>query len=251
MFLKVLLKAILPRSIVQVINHARERLHRRGPTLWARHHLEDYRTFMEVSDPNVAREAFEFSSHFRQLADKTLAASSVIQGGGGAYDLLYFLVMKTKPSNVVETGVASGWSSQAILSALGKLQHGHLHSNDLPYQDRDNSKLAVGILVDEQLKSRWSLSLGPDRMCLPEIARKLEVCDIFHYDSDKSYGGRQFAWEILSPSFSNETIIIFDDIQDNYHFRDLVSQLNVRFKVFEFMNKFVGVFRIDGKLEFD
>ena len=34
---------------------------------------------------------------------------------------------------------------------------------------------------------------------------------------------------------------IFDDIQNNLHFRDLVTTLNVNFEIFEFKGKFVGV----------
>ena len=158
--------------------------------------------------------------------------------------------MKVKPKNVVETGVASGWSTTAILTALDRLQQGELFSSDMPYKDRSYSEEAVGILVDENLKKRWNLHVGSDAACLPRIASELNHCDIFHYDSDKSYDGRAFAWETLSPCFSNETIVIFDDIHDNYHFRDLVKRLDVDFKVFEFNGYFIGLFRIDGKLEF-
>ena len=51
---------------------------------------------------------------------KKLSKLEVSLGGGGNYILLYFLIIKFKPQNVVETGVAAGWSSLFILRALKK-----------------------------------------------------------------------------------------------------------------------------------
>ena len=39
-------KKMLPQSILRIINQLREKLQRRGPTRWARIHLEDYKAFM-------------------------------------------------------------------------------------------------------------------------------------------------------------------------------------------------------------
>ena len=108
---------------------------------------------MDKVDIELAQEAHDFLESFSNKGRKILAESKFIQGGGGAYDLLYFLVMKVKPKNVVETGVASGWSTTAILTALDRLQQGELFSGDMPYKDRSYSEEAIGILVDENLKN--------------------------------------------------------------------------------------------------
>ena len=53
-------------------------------------------------------------------------------GGGGNFILLYFLTRKFNKV-VVETGVAAGWSSLAILGAFEKNGEGKLYSSDFPY----------------------------------------------------------------------------------------------------------------------
>ena len=47
--------------------------------------------------------------------------------------------------------------------------------------------------------------------------------------------------KILEKKFSKNSIIIFDDIQDNLHFKDFVIKNNLQFKIFEFEGKFVGL----------
>ena len=50
-----------------------------------------------------------------------------------------------------------------------------------------------------------------------------------------------FALEILSQNLSAESIIIFDDIQDNLHFRDWVEGNNFHYTVLEFEGKYLGI----------
>ena len=38
------------------------------------------------------------------------------------------------------------------------------------------------------------------------------------------------------------SVMIFDDIQDDNFFKDVVEKHNLNFKVFVFENKFVGIF---------
>ena len=60
---------------------------------------------------------------------------------GGLYKLLYFPIRKIKPYTVVETGVAAGWTSLAILRALNKNGRGHLYSSDFPYFELKNRRV--------------------------------------------------------------------------------------------------------------
>jgi len=149
---------------------------------------------------------------------------------------------------VLETGVASGWSSNAILSALQENNRGRLYSSDLPYPDREGSRNVIGILVEETLKQRWTLCVDGDLECLPRFVDHCEGIDLFHYDSNKSYKGRVFAWNAVKASLSNDSLVIYDDIQDNFHFRDLVQELGVEFRVFEFEGKYIGLFYYGGKI---
>ena len=65
--------------------------------------------------------------------------------------------------------------------------------------------------------------------------------DLFHYDSDKSYSGKTNAMKILNSKLNSKTIIIYDDIQDNFHFRDYVKKNQKSFCILEFEGKYLGI----------
>ena len=76
--------------------------------------------------------------------------------------------------------------------------------------------------------------------------KKTPFVDIFHYDSDKSYSGREFALQLVNKHMSSESITIMDDIQDNSFFYDLVNQdSSINWRIFYFEGKYVGLI---GKL---
>ena len=165
-------------------------------------------------------------------------------GGGGNYLLLYFLVRKFKPSCVLETGVAAGWSSLAILQSLEKNNFGNLYSSDFPYFRLKDPEKYIGFLVqDENLKKRWHLDITGDELALPKLSKLIgeATIDLFHYDSDKNYSGRDFAIKTLRYNLSPNSIIIFDDIQDNLHFKDFVNSENRKYTVIEFNGKYLGI----------
>jgi len=175
-------------------------------------------------------------------AKKTLEDIPHDLGGGGAYPLLYFIVRLCKPSVVVETGVASGFSTYAILDALDKNKKGHLYSSDFPYFRLPNPIQFIGIVVPEYLKERWSLFVKGDNINLNEIKKEISQIDVFHYDSDKSYSGRGTALDTISKNVTDKTWIIIDDIQDNGFFHDLVTENKYsNWRVFEFEGKWVGI----------
>ena len=165
-------------------------------------------------------------------------------GGRGNFILLYFLIRKFKLHNIVETGVAAGWSSLAILRALKKNGNGHLYSSDFPYFRLENPEKFIGYLAKNEInKNNWFLDIRGDDKALPEITKQIgnKNIDLFHYDSDKSYSGRSNALKLIGSKLSFKTIIIFDDIQNNLHFKDYVEKNNLNFHVIEFDGKFVGI----------
>ena len=102
-------------------------------------------------------------------ADEKLKALDYDLGGGGNSPLLYFLVRSMRPRIVVETGVAAGFSSSAILTALKENGEGILYSSDFPYFRIKNPEKYIGLLVDEELKGNWTCLKQGDRFNLPEI----------------------------------------------------------------------------------
>ena len=70
-------------------------------------------------------------------------------GGGGSSELLYFICRLRKPSTVLETGVATGFSTTSILHAIRKNRMGRLYSSDFPYLKIPNSIKYIGLLVED------------------------------------------------------------------------------------------------------
>ena len=50
----------------------------------------------------------------------------------------------------------------------------------------------------------------------------------------------------LNSKISVNTIVIFDDIQDNLHFKDFVESNKKNFNVFEYQGKYIGVTGLDN-----
>jgi len=177
-----------------------------------------------------------------------LASLPVKLGGGGDYRLLHFLVRHLRPAVVVETGVAAGFSSAAILQAMEANGSGHLWSSDFPYFRLDHPEQYIGVLVPPEERERWTLLTTGDRASLPVILAECGPIDLFHYDSDKSVEGRAFAARLVVPQMSPTGVIVFDDVQDNFHFRDFLASSGLRGDVFEFGGKFVGMVAMAGSL---
>lgn len=202
--------------------------------------LNDYlKSFPE----DVRDEARTFMTDLSTHADKILKAIPYDLGGGAGVPLLYVLVRTRKPEIVVETGVAAGFSSATILTAMDKNEKGQLFSSDFPYFRIPEPEKYVGAVVEEYLKTRWALFIKGDEINLPKIMQQIpdKSVGIFHYDSDKSYKGRELAWSYVKPKLTDDAIIIMDDIQDNAYFHDWVARhADYKWKVFSFGNKYIG-----------
>lgn len=164
----------------------------------------------------------------------------VKMGGAGALELIYTACEFTKAENVLETGVAYGWSSLAALLSLEK-RNGTLYSSDMPYLGQ-NSDQYVGCVVPENLKKNWKLFRHADKESLSKIFRQQEVFDVVHYDSDKAYEGMTWAYSQLYPRLRKGGVFISDDINDNSAFQDFCEKNSIEPTIMEFEGKYVGVF---------
>ncbi len=208
---------------------------------WARSRAESLDEFARSLDAELWETSQRFGADLQAHAERRLSEVGEAFGGGGDYRLLYFLVRHLRPQVVVETGVAAGFSSAAILQAMAECGTGQLYSSDFPYVRLHDPEKHIGCVVEEELRDRWKLRTQGDRVNLPAFANELSRIDMMHYDSDKSYEGRELALAVLGPKFSKSTIIVFDDIQDNFHFRDWIVTQEHTARVFEFGGKWVGL----------
>lgn len=161
-------------------------------------------------------------------------------GGAGALELIYHACEFTQAKNTVETGVAYGWSSFAALLSLEK-RHGTLYSSDMPYLGMDSDQF-VGCVVPENLRKNWRLFRHADKESLPKIFGESDVFDVIHYDSDKSYEGRTWAYNKLLDHLREGGVFISDDIGDNSAYQDFCEKNGIDSTVVEFEGKFVGLF---------
>lgn len=209
--------------------------------MWCEEHCQEFDAFARSLDAGLWGESATFARALEQYSREKLAMLSVDLGGGAHYQLLYFLTRLTKPRTVVETGVAAGFSSHAILKALAENGEGHLYSSDFPYFRMNDPEAYVGLLVTPALRERWSLYTKGDRKNLKMVTAQIDGVDLLHYDSDKSYSGRSFAFRTLSTHLTPRSLVIMDDMQDNFFFRDYVQRTQADFRVFAFGRKFVGL----------
>jgi predicted O-methyltransferase YrrM len=236
--------ALRPSYFPVMVRKLKERMrpaHRDEAVRWAAAQAEDVGAFARSLDPELWWEAGEWAASFEEEARAKLARLDVQLGGGGHYQLLYFLVRRLRPGVVLETGVAAGWSSQAVLTAMAANGAGTLYSSDFPYFRLEDPERYVGVLVDESLREGWHLRLEGDRANLAAFLPTIERIALFHYDSDKSIEGREFAMRAVAPKLAPDAVIVMDDIDDNTWFRDWVQASGRPFRVFERGGKYVGL----------
>lgn len=196
---------------------------------------EAIKTILNFSDYKKIEELFPDILQQANLAEKNCP---VKMGGAGALDLIYYMNEYLGSKNAVETGVAYGWSSLAAVLSL-KQRSGTLYSSDMPYLGKENDQY-VGCVLPENLRSYWKLFKFADRESLPKIFKIQNQMDFVHYDSDKSYNGRMWAYPLLYKYLRVGGILMSDDIGDNAAFMDYCKENNFEAKVVEFDGKYAG-----------
>lgn len=174
------------------------------------------------------------------MAKQRAAECPVEMGGPGDLDLLYWLSEYCQARRAVETGVAYGWSSLALLLSLQHRDEARLISTDMPYPNRNNDRY-VGCVVPTDLRSKWMLLRTADRQAIPMALEQIGEIDICHYDSDKSYAARRWAYPLLWQALQEGGIFISDDIGDNVAFRDFAAEASCNPIVVGREGKYIGV----------
>lgn len=239
-FLKRKLKSFLTRKAISLENSTNESLR------WCEKNSMNYQdalrklgfTTNELLDPRKI--------HPREFheADNAIKLCPVRMGGGASLELLYTCTQELPAQKVIETGVAYGWSSLAIL--LANQQHTQLFSTNLHYREFSDENF-VGCVVPENLKIRWTLFRGPDNIVLPEVIAQAGEYQLCHYDSDKSYSGRMSSYPILWSKLDVNGLFLSDDIGDNLAFCHFAKMTAHKPVVIKFLSKnstkYIGAIR--------
>ncbi len=140
----------------------------------------------------------------------------------GSSLLTYGIVRITKPSIVLETGVANGHSTVLILNAIIRNGKGALYSVDVS----DN----VGSLLNERERELWNLEVikEPRRSSFRSLVGRLPHVDFFLHDSDHRYSWQRFEYGEVSSKMSAGSILASDDVDTSYAFIDFARKIGVR-----------------------
>lgn len=212
---------------------------------WLMDNAVDVGDFCRDLDFGLWEKSRKYADQLDERAvDEVAPEVLVSMGGGGASALLFFLGVWLKPKYILETGVSLGYSSAALLASSHERRDEsvRLFSSDFPYPGLQASEKNIGLLVPETQRGQWKLEIRGDQLNLPVLLSEMPRVDLAHYDSDKSYKGRDFFFTQIQPKIHENSVIIFDDIHENRHFFDLVKQIESSdFKIFRFKKKFIGM----------
>lgn len=211
-------------------------------TAWCKENCMSQEKALTILLDNTEVDDFEMI-YFTQLKQAREVADScpVKMGGEGAIGFLYNLVRHSNSMNILETGVAYGWSSLAILLAIKNRDNAKLISNDMPYVNMNNEDY-VGCVIPGDLKGQWELQRLPDITGIPIALKKFKnSIDFCHYDSDKSYSGRMWSSPIIWNALKKNGIFVVDDINDNLAFKHFCSMIYKEPLIIKHQEKYVGV----------
>ncbi|MFT3978945.1 MAG: class I SAM-dependent methyltransferase [Ferruginibacter sp.] len=211
-------------------------------TLWcAENSVSVQVALQKLTALNDAQEFKTLYPEYVEHAIRRAKEAPVQMGGEGAVSFIYHLIKQSDATHILETGVAYGWSSLAILAAIKSRGGAKLISNDMPYINMGNDDY-VGCVVPDELKDKWELQRYPDVKGIPLALNKFQgTIDICHYDSDKSYTGRMWASPLIWKALKEGGLFISDDINDNIAFKEFCEKVKRVPVIIEHHGKYVGV----------
>ena len=163
-------------------------------------------------------------------------------GVGSPINLLYNLIIALKPQYVVESGVAYGYSTLAILLGFKDRDDAHLWSIDMPYPNLGNEEY-IGCIVSENLKKNWTLIQKPDISGVPAATNECHLIDLFHYDSDSRYNARMQTFKTVWHALKMGGHLVCVDVQFNNAFKDFAEYAGRDPKVISYRNRYIGIIR--------
>ncbi len=221
--------ALLPEVLSKLRSRLIDRRHRKRTSAYAGLAVTPTEGLAQLLglDQRTVRDVFEAETLRRlllDLAEYEIPPQALAMGGAAFLEACYAVVRLTRPKVVLETGVAHGYSTAAILCALAENGAGELHSVDLPMLSHDVVAFTGGAVpADLRTSGSWELILGPDRRVLPRLLQRLGPIDFFLYDSDKSYDGMLRTWRLVWPHLRPGAVLVLDDIHTHDAFLDFAD----------------------------
>lgn len=237
-----------PKYVPQILQILKRHKHkalentRKDSTVWCqKHYVSQTDALKQLTGLNNISELDKLFPDVMKKAIQKELNTPVKMGGAGAISLIYHLVKISGAKKILETGVAYGWSSLAILLAIRDFADARLISNDMPYVSMNNEDY-VGCIIPENLRAKWDLQRQPDIIGIPLALKKFEnELDFCHYDSDKSYTGRMWASPLLWKALKKGSFFVADDINDNVAFKHFCESVDRHPIIIKHEDKYVGI----------
>lgn len=174
-------------------------------------------------------QAAAFSEHGRKYPD-------FYEIEAGTALLLYGIVRQTRPSTVVEVGVADGRSTFVILAALDANQHGRLVSVDVK-DDVGNSVAG---------HERWDLRVhdASSRTQLASMLKNLGPIDLYWHDAMHTYEFQASEYLDGLAALGAGGSFVSDDVDHSNAFLDVCRSRSIKPALLMDKHKVVGVFRL-------
>jgi len=171
-------------------------------------------------DPECA-DCREFESAWSELTAPLGERYHHHDSGLGTVKGMWAVTRHLRPEVVVETGVARGLSTAAVLAAMRSNGMGHLFSIDLPEVKmvRDGES---GVAVNAELRDRWTLLRGGSRRLLPKLLDRVAPVDVFLHDSLHTASNMTFEMEAAWLTLRSGGILFVDDADQNEAFLNFV-----------------------------
>jgi predicted O-methyltransferase YrrM len=151
------------------------------------------------------------------------------------FSLLYVLVKSKKPQLLVETGVANGVSTSAIMSALDEdNSSGSLNSFDVLPETKEaylgKGKWNFHLLDKKRTHKQLSVAVGNS-----------PLVDIWLHDSNHGYRWQKFEYLLALSRLKDDGVLISDDIDASPAWGELAkSHFRESYIIFD-SRKFVGI----------
>jgi len=151
------------------------------------------------------------------------------------FSLLYVLVKSKKPQLLVETGVANGVSTSAIMSALEEdNSSGSLNSFDILPETKEaylgKGKWIFHLLDKKRTHKQLSVAVGNS-----------PLVDIWLHDSNHGYRWQKFEYLLALSRLKEDGVLISDDIDASQAWGELAkSHFRESYIIFD-SRKFVGI----------
>jgi hypothetical protein len=192
------------------------------------------------SEPELSKDILNFVSESKNLYAEVVKHQPKVtaerwNAGNQLFSMLYSITCAKNPEIIVETGVANGISTNAIMRALTKINSkGSLHSFDILAQCGD---AYTG-------SDHWHFHLLPTKKTnkyLELIVDKLPRVDIWIHDSDHGYRWQKFEYLLALKLLNKNGILISDDVDASPAWGELAKTHFRKSYVLFDSTKFVGI----------